>query len=91
MARRQGEQKIPKGREGYGHPHGAYNINGRWLGGDDRVTLAVERSMSHCHRARCTCMCVYMRREYIYIYILPRWRCVTPQRRGTFGCKINDT
>jgi len=28
-------------------PHDAYNINGRWLGGDDRVTLAVERSMSH--------------------------------------------
>lgn len=66
MARRQGEREIPKGREGCGHPHDAYNINGRWLGGDDRVTLAVERSMSHC--VQCMCMCVYAHKIYIHIY-----------------------
>jgi len=77
MARRQGEQEIPKGREGCGHPHGAYNINGRWLDGDDRVTLAVERSMSHCHCAQRMCI-VCICAENIYTYIFWRGGDVSP-------------
>lgn len=80
LRRRQGWQEIPKGREGCGHPHGAYNINGRWLGGDDRVTLAVERSMSHCHIVR-----LYVCRDpwYIYVYAIHILVvAMSPQRRA---------
>lgn len=68
-----------EGREGCGHPHSAYNINGRWLNGDDRVTLAVERSMSHCHIAIAICICAKTHDAYIHYILVVA---MSPQQRA---------